>query len=417
MRRISIVNFNAPELHKLAVYLAERRELLSLTRPYLNRDRWWERGLARAPLLGRHYSSTFGRRRLDCAPLLGVSHEAGVLADLTAAALLRLPGLSPATKDRWSFALYERIRAAIRRESARHVAGATHVVAYPGFAREAFAAGRRTGARLVLNYPIAHHRFHDRLRAEESQIEPGFAPTWPAQGYLTERIMAEQDAEIDAADVIVVGSRFAAESFRAVGVTGDKLVVVPYGVDLEVFGAEPPRTPGDVFRVAFAGQISQRKGLSYLLKGYRAFARADTRLLLIGRCIGSDAPLQPYHEIFEHIPHLTRPALAEAFRGCAAFVFPTLLEGMGLVVVEAMACGLPVITTACGPDELVRDGIEGFIVPTRDPDAIADRLDRLYRDPELRRTMARNAQARAREFSWQHFCRRFIERVVPVAVP
>ena len=72
-----------------------------------------------------------------------------------------------------------------------------------------------------------------------------------------------------------------------------------------------------------------------------------------------------------------------------------------------MACGLPVIATANGPDELVRDGIDGFIVPERSPAAIAEKLELLRSNPELRRQMGASAALRAREFTWSVFCQRF----------
>jgi glycosyltransferase involved in cell wall biosynthesis len=103
------------------------------------------------------------------------------------------------------------------------------------------------------------------------------------------------------------------------------------------------------------------------------------------------------------------------YRESDVFVFPTLLEGMPLVVLEAMACGLPVITTANGPGDIVRDGVDGFIVPARDADVISERLERLYRDPELRATMGRNASARAREFDWPAYTDRAFAALTSVS--
>jgi glycosyltransferase involved in cell wall biosynthesis len=74
-----------------------------------------------------------------------------------------------------------------------------------------------------------------------------------------------------------------------------------------------------------------------------------------------------------------------------------------------MACGLPVIVTANGPGDLVRDGIDGFVIPERDPQAVCDALDRLYRDPELRQQMARSAAARALEFSWDAYATKALQ--------
>lgn len=401
-----IVNFNAPELNQLAVALAESGALHGLVRPYVNKDRAWERVLARVPGLGGRYLATFGRRRLGSRELADLTAEAGVGADLAAALVSRLPMISPMLRQRCSHHLHESVRAAVRRTAGGRVEGASAVVSYPGFAGEAFAIAGDRGIRRIVSYPIAHHRFHLTVRAEEADREPEFAATWPELTHFTPAYLGELDAEIEASDLVLVGSDFVARTFVGAGVAAKKLVTVPYGVDLGVFGAARPKREPGPFRAVFVGQIGQRKGLSYLLEGYRRFARSDTRLTLVGHIVGTAAPLAPYRDLFDHVPHLPRPLLADLLRRCDAFVFPTLLEGMPLVVVEAMACGLPVITTSRGPDQIVRDGVDGYIVPVRDPEAIAERLERLRADPELCARMGRNAAARSREFTWRVYTQR-----------
>ncbi|OYY64238.1 MAG: hypothetical protein B7Y51_04685, partial [Burkholderiales bacterium 28-67-8] len=114
-----------------------------------------------------------------------------------------------------------------------------------------------------------------------------------------------------------------------------------------------------------------------------------------------------------HVAHQTRAALAQRYRASDVFVLPTLVEGMPLVVLEAMACGLPVIVTANGPGDLVRDGVEGFVIPERDPHALADRLERLYRDPKLRVLMGQRAAARARAYSWDAYAGKALRVLSP----
>lgn len=414
-----VVNFNAPELHHLARALAAAGRLTAYVRPYVNKGRAWERALAALPGSGDRHAATFGRRALGDPRLAVLTREAGVLPDLCAAAVVRASALSPATRHRLAARLHRAVRDAVAERACRFLAGSDCIVAYEGFALPAFAAAARLGGRAaVLNYPVAHHRHRRRVRCEENEREPAFAVTWPDFDDWPAGHEERLDEEIARADAVLVGSTYASETFAGEGIDRAKMRVVPYGVDLATFSPAAPgsRPPG--FEVIYAGQLTQRKGLSYLLRGYRTFARPGTRLTLIGSTVGSDEPLRPFAGFFDRVAHQTRPALAARYRAAHVFVLPTLIEGMPLVVLEAMACGLPVIVTANGPADLVRNGVDGFVIAERDADAIADRLERLYTDVGLREEMGRRAALRAREFGWDAYAAKALQvlsEVVPAA--
>ncbi|RVU45090.1 glycosyltransferase family 4 protein [Rubrivivax rivuli] len=402
-----VVNFNAPELNQLAGALARRGLLRHFVRPYVNKERAWERALGRLPMGRSIYAGTLGRRRLGEPALVPLTREAGVACDWSAALVGRQTWLPGGWRHAWTNGLNMQVRAAVSRAGGRLAREAGCIVAYEGFALEAFQAVRPGSARRLLNYPVAHHRERRRVREEELALEPDFAATWPGFADWGPGHEERLDEEIALADGVLLGSEYAARSFLAQGVPAHKLCVVPYGVDLQTFcpgpGPEASRGAGDRFEVIYAGQLTQRKGLSYLLRAYAAFARANTALTLVGAPVGSEAPLRPYAHLFEHVPHQTRPALAARYRRAQVFVLPTLVEGMPLVVLEAMACGLPVIVTANGPGGIVRDGIDGFIVPQRDAAAVQEKLELLYRDPALCAAMGRQAAQRAQDFSWEAY--------------
>jgi glycosyltransferase involved in cell wall biosynthesis len=415
-----VVNFNSPELGQLARALAAHGALTRYVRPYANKDRAWERALAALPLLGQAYASTFGRRRIDDPALAALTNEAGVAADVAAAALGRLSILPSQFRARHCHQLQDSVRLAVARAAGDLAGAADCAVAYVGCGLPAFEALRARGAtRAVLSYPIAHHRFHRALQREEHERDPELAVTWPTLADWPADYERQIDAEIEMADCILVGSTYVRDTFVREGVPAAKIAVAPYGVDLRTFGPTPKReTRSDApFRAIFVGQLSQRKGIRYLLNAYRSFRKPDTELTLVGNVAHSDVPLRPYADLFRHVPHQTRLALAQRYRESDVFVFPTLLEGMPLVVLEAMACGLPVIVTPNGPGDIVRDGVDGFIVPARDEGAIADRLERLYRDPELRAQLGRNASERAREFTWAAYAQRVLDVLAALADP
>jgi len=419
--RTLVVNFNAPELNQLAQSLANSDLLHAYVRPYANKGRSWERALAALPLAGRVYNNTFGRRRISDPALAALTREAGVLPDLYAAAISRMHALPASTRHRLTNQLYMAVRESVAQAACRPAPGVNCVVAYEGFALPAFKAFKARGnCATVLNYPVAHHVQRRQVRLEECEREPDFAVTWPDFDDWPAGHEERLNEEIRQADAVLVGSTYASDSFVAQGIARSRMRVVPYGVDLQTFNPPASRAPSDRFSVIYAGQLTQRKGLSYLLRGYRKFARHDSRLTLVGSVVGSDQPLHPFADMVDHVAHQTRPALAEMYRNADVFVFPTLIEGMPLVVLEAMACGLPVIVTANGPADIVRDGIEGFIIPERDEDALCDRLERLYREPDLRIAMGRQAAMRAQEFSWKAYtdkARRALDEVTGSAAP
>lgn len=404
-----VVNFNSPELNQLALALARRGELAAFVRPYVNKGRSWERALESLPLAGSLYAGTFGRRRLLDEVLRSPTQEAGIAPDMLAALVSRMGFLPNPVRHRWANALYKSVRVSVAEAAARRAAMVSSVVAYEGFALPSFVAAKAEGrARTVLNYPVAHHRNRRERRLQELALEPDFASTWPDFDDWPAGHEERLDEEIALADAVLLGSTYARDTFVGEGIAGEKLAVVPYGVDLQNFRPGEPRGRGPQFSVVYAGQLTQRKGLSYLLRGYAKFRRDDTTLTLVGSPVGDPKSLAPFAHLFKHLPHQTRGALANLYRSADAFAFPTLVEGMPLVVLEAMACGLPVVVTANGPADIVRDGVDGFIIPERDADALCERLDRLYRQPDLCRQMGLNAAARALEFSWDSYCRRAI---------
>jgi glycosyltransferase involved in cell wall biosynthesis len=258
----------------------------------------------------------------------------------------------------------------------------------------------------VLSYPIAHNRFQSRLYAEEAQLAPEFAEALPRIDLLPPEYSDRLEAECDMADLILVGSTFVRRSFLEMGFDTRKVIVTPYGVDTQRFTPAATARRDSIFRVLFVGQIGQRKGMSYLFEGFRRFRRADTELHVVGSYGAGHQVYRRYAELYQHTPHVPQRDLPALYQQADVFVLPSLIEGMPLVVLEAMACGVPVITTTHGPGDIVRDGVDGFFVPIRDPEAIAQRLEQLYLDPGLRLQLGQNARAQALRHTWAHYADR-----------
>ncbi len=207
------------------------------------------------------------------------------------------------------------------------------------------------------------------------------------------------------ADLVVVASSFTKQTLVENGVAEGKVRVLPYGVGEEWLAAGRGRfaapAPGNrPFRFLYAGYLTKRKGLTTLLEAWEEMGLADAELHLIGG--GELDRACPSNVVL--LGQTPREKLLREMSETDAFVFPSLFEGFGLVILEAMATGLPVITTphTAGPD-LIEPGKEGLIVPAADVRALGHAMMTLRGDPERAREMGRAAHATALCYTWDRY--------------
>lgn len=208
----------------------------------------------------------------------------------------------------------------------------------------------------------------------------------------------------DLVDRILVPSQYCFDSSVSLGADPNKIIQVPYGISEDWFNLIPEPKRG---RVLFVGQVGLRKGSHYLAAATRQLRQhnPDISVRVAGPLLVSvDTPLFGGPIYLNQVP---RSQIQDEFRRADVFVLPTLADSFGLVHLEAMACGVPVITTPhCG--SVIRDGVEGFIVPIRDSQMLAERIDQLVSDRELRKQMSEAARNRAKEFTWQKYGERLL---------
>ncbi len=178
-------------------------------------------------------------------------------------------------------------------------------------------------------------------------------------------------------------STFAYKSFIEKGVPPEKLVKIPYGVDLNLFRPFPKED--DIFRVIYVGALTLRKGVQYLLESVASLKHTKIELWLIGSLSPEVRPIMTkYNGIYQYFGVIPRSELAKYYSQASVFVIASVEEGLALVQAQAMACGIPVIATVnTGAEDLFTDGMEGFIVPIRNPKAISEKLLYLYENPDI----------------------------------
>lgn len=288
------------------------------------------------------------------------------------------------------------------RAIARRIERADLVVAWAGMALHTHRRARSQGARTVVERGSAHIAYQCEILDDELR-------RWGIDGRATaDPWMLEKELrEYEEADAIGIASDFVRRSFVAKGIPESKLIQVPYGVDLRAFSPGARAKPG--FRAIYAGALSLRKGIPDLLQAAR---RASVELWLLG---ARSAEIEPFLRDYaaDHVWHGSVPQarLPEYYRDADAFVIASLEDGYAMVVPQALACGLPVICTMnTGAAELIDEGVNGFVVPIRDPDAIARCLCALRDDPARLAEMKSAAAASVGERgSWQEYGRRVAE--------
>lgn len=243
-----------------------------------------------------------------------------------------------------------------------------------------------------------------RILLEESRRFPGVEPAIEPDAEVDRGISLDQ-RKWELSDLVLVPSNFCHTTSLTLGCNPDKLRLVPYGVPDKWFELEVDPEPG---RLLCVGQVGLRKGHHVLAEACRSLQQKRIKF----SCHVAGPPLvdlrAPLFEGPTYLGQIPRSQIQNEFRHADVFVLPTLAEGMALVHLEAMACGIPVITTPnCG--SVVRDGVEGFIVPIRDSQTLSDRISMLLTDRELRARMGRAARERAREFTWQRYGDRLLE--------
>ncbi len=273
--------------------------------------------------------------------------------------------------------------------------GASGVYTFNSAGLELLEHARERGLFSVMEQTCAPVEVQDALLAEEQDTFPGWEPTLGTDPYRAEFKVRER-SEWECANLILCGSEFVRQGIAHCGGPVERCVVVPYGVDFAApasLGAEK----GSQLRVLIASGVKLQKGAAHVLNAARALKGvAEFRWCgAVGLLPEAASQLAEHVDLRGAVP---RPQMGEHYAWADAFLLPSICEGSATVCYEALAAGLPVITTH-NAGSIVRDGVDGFIVPIRDAEAIAEKLHFLAANPDLLAEFSRNATARSHEYT------------------
>lgn len=348
------------------------------------------------PQLKRRALSVLPRHAVNTSPAWEIVRTLATMATL-----------SPPTIDRIWDHMSHAFTSAVARKIGPPVSA---VYAFEYTALEAFRAAKEQGVRCILDFPSLNSReFELQQRAEKDRFPE---LRGPHDAYFEARFaqrQARRDAEMHLADIIITNSSVTRASHIAGGAPAHRTISVPYGAPPPLARA-PDRSGQGPLRIVWAGTFSIRKGAHYLIEAWRKLAAGRHAVLEVyGAVTMPERAWTPTPPGVTFHGSVVQAKLFEAFDRADALIFPTLSDGFGMVVTEAFARGLPVITTdRAGASDLVRTGENGLIIRAGDTEAILAALRWCLDDRARLAAMSPAALETARGWQWSDYRRALI---------
>ena len=285
----------------------------------------------------------------------------------------------------------------------RGFGGATHMYSMLGECGPLFAEGKRRG--LVTVSEIYIPLSTERILTEERKKFFGWEENAPDYATVCRGFESSAGPRADADFAICPSEWVRDDLVRNFGFPSEHTAIVPYGINPQLFSVRNEPVHG---RILFAGTADLRKGIHYL-------AMAAEKLVEHGlhyefRVAGNVERSVANQEQCRHLKFLgrvPRVKITGEFAAADLFVLPSLAEGSAETTYEALACGVPVVTTP-EAGSVVRDGIDGRIVPSRDPEALANAIAEIVEDRQKRERMSRAARDRAHDYTWERYGERLL---------
>ena len=265
-----------------------------------------------------------------------------------------------------------------------------------GFSLRSAKSAKKNGSLVFIEQASSHPANQRKILLEEYEKYGEDKSMLPS-----EKSIRKSQELFDLADYVLIPSDFVKDSFIREGFPPEKLIQIPFGVDVEKYAPSDKRDK--TFRVIFVGSVQLRKGIQYLLQAWEELSLKNAELVIVGR-VWPDArnAVAKYRENksinfvgFEKDPK-------KYYSISDVSVFPSLEEGSALVSYEAMASGLPLIATY-NTGSVMRDKKDGFIIPIRDVKALKEKIKYFYDHPEKARAMGKSARKHVEDFTWEDY--------------
>ncbi|CAN5559293.1 hypothetical protein BH10ACI4_BH10ACI4_17840 [soil metagenome] len=398
-QRAVVVQSGARDAYQLALALSERDMLeMLVTDLFWPLDQGWARSLLR--MLPRSVRSMILLRSERRLPWRSIK-------------LCWPSGLRTLLLEKFAKASLDTRRQAMRQADA--VLGQTAgsfakqrnvgLVSYSYYGYDAFSAYGKAGILFQLH---PHPESMRKILSAELSAHPDCADSLSQEWELS---LPDEDfqhlvQETRMAAYFLVASSFTKATLIENGARSSTISVIPYGVDTGRFRPNPnlrSKTNGRL-RLLFVGRINQRKGIKYLLEALSLVNRNEIELTVCGRVVDGLELFGPFSDCVQVRPSVSADELVAAYQTADLFVFPSVAEGFGQVLLESLACGLPILsTTHTAAPDLIEEGVQGFVVEPRRPDLLAGKIIWALEHRSELAQMGQAARSRAEEFTWERF--------------
>ena len=279
------------------------------------------------------------------------------------------------------------------------------LIAGSATALDAIRRGREIGIKLIILERGSTH-----IQYQNEILKAEYKKYGIASEITHNKVIAKELIEYQEADYISVPSHFVRDTYLSYGIIKSKLLINPYGVNLQNFLKKNKLINNAIsnkFTVIHCGTLSIRKGVQYLMSAFNELDLPNSELLLIGSM--SEEFEAIYNKLksksIVHLGPFPQSSLVDYYGIGSIFCLASIEEGLAMVIPQAMACGLPVICTYnTGGSEIVRDGVDGYVVEARNISQLKTHILELYNNKNLRFNMSYSSSERVKNgFTWKDY--------------
>ena len=277
----------------------------------------------------------------------------------------------------------------------------TIFIGYEKSSLESFKVIKRQGGITVLDLAQVHYKYLIELRETQETFQDLFEDE-----NLFNEINKVKASEYEHADYILTLSEFAKSTLLKFGVDETKIKVVSLGYNPQVFKPKTqypiPNTPK--LKLVYTGTFTKRKGIHLLLQTIKELNLPGLELTIIGPILDGEELFEQYKEWFTYYDFLHHEEMVKHFHESDVYVFPSYLDSWAMTVIEAMACGLPVIVTEnTGAKDAVVNGESGFVLQIDDKEALKEKIKFFYHQPGQIEVFGRQAVESAKKHQWEQY--------------